>query len=683
MCYKSSPIDNNNQRRRPQVTTEKRPQRKRGVRASRASLTRALTNAGLRTQAALAERIANFEGLDAAPKDVVNRVFRELPVEPQTLERVARALGVEAYKLYKTAGEAAAETGTAQQADRRPRAPVLAATVAALAAAIVGGWWYFREQPPDDEPAAAAALRPLGLGMPTMAILAIAGDNNAVLANALRVAFDDHFVVATRAAAMLTRELDPVAAARRLRTDAVIDGEIVTVGRLSAVRLYLFAGDLRRQVWAESLPTVALADRVDDIAAHAALAVRQTAGMPVPERAVPYFPLAPVQDDYLQGEYYLDRPSSELNVRRAQGRFEAALRQDANYARAHAGLCQTLLEAHWMDDEERALRDAARACGQALQLDPDDRVVAAAHAHFLSRTGRNDEAIEVYEKIIETHSMDAMALAGLASSRLQAFRQGGDRAMLTAAKEAARLAADVDPLVWKPLFALATMEWFDGNVTEAIAASEAAIARDENEYVLANLGTFYLCDGAFEEARDAYSRARELNPRSYVGDEFLGTAYYFLGDFEGSAALRQRAIEAVSAGEPEIHEMWGNLGDSYRQIEDREKAVDAYTRAAEIAERDYLRGTAPAADRAARAYYYTMLKGLEPNAVPDDVARTIDDEIDGIAAELDSATSLRRMAQTYLEREEIDKARATLDRATATCRGYADFPDLAALTQDN
>jgi tetratricopeptide (TPR) repeat protein len=310
-------------------------------------------------------------------------------------------------------------------------------------------------------------------------------------------------------------------------------------------------------------------------------------------------------------------------------------------------------------------------------------VVAAAHAHFLSRTGRNDEAIEVYEKIIETHSMDAMALAGLASSRLQAFRQGGDRAMLTAAKEAARLAADVDPLVWKPLFALATMEWFDGNVTEAIAASEAAIARDENEYVLANLGTFYLCDGAFEEARDAYSRARELNPRSYVGDEFLGTAYYFLGDFEGSAALRQRAIEAVSAGEPEIHEMWGNLGDSYRQIEDREKAVDAYTRAAEIAERDYLRGTAPAADRAARAYYYTMLKGLEPNAVPDDVARTIDDEIDGIAAELDSATSLRRMAQTYLEREEIDKARATLDRATATCRGYADFPDLAALTQDN
>ena len=57
------------------------------MRASRAKLAHALTEAGLKTQAALAERIADIEGLDAAPKDVVNRVFRELPVDPTTLER--------------------------------------------------------------------------------------------------------------------------------------------------------------------------------------------------------------------------------------------------------------------------------------------------------------------------------------------------------------------------------------------------------------------------------------------------------------------------------------------------------------------------------------------------------------------------------------------------------------------
>lgn len=125
--------------------------------------------------------------------------------------------------------------------------------------------------------------------------------------------------------------------------------------------------------------------------------------------------------------------------------------------------------------------------------------------------------------------------------------------------------------------------------------------------------------------------------------------------------------------------MWGNLGDSYRQTGDRDEAIAAYVRAAEIAERDHLRGTAPVADQAARAYYYTMLSRLDPALVPASVRRNIDDEIDEIDAELVSATALRRMAQTYLARGDEDRARAALDRATATCRGYAMLPDLAPL----
>ena len=223
------------------------------------------------------------------------------------------------------------------------------------------------------------------------------------------------------------------------------------------------------------------------------------------------------------------------------------------------------------------------------------------------------------------------------------------------------------------------MEWFDGNVRGAITASEAARARDENEYVLANLGSFYLCDGDFEKARSAYARAQELNPGSYVGYEFLGQAYYFLGDFERSAELRQKGIDSIASGNPEIHEMWGNLADSYRQTGNIEEAIAAYVRAAEIAERDYLRGTAPVADQSARAYYYTMLDKLDPALVPEPVLANIDEEIDAIAAKLVSASALRRMAQTYLERGDIEKARAALARATESCKGYARLPDLAPL----
>ncbi len=664
------------------VIMEQRGQRKRGVRASRASLTHALSEAGLRTQAALANRMAELEGLDAAPKDVVSRVFRERPVEPQTLERVARALGVEAYTLYMTAEENAREGSGAAGAPppaARPGRAKLAVGAGLLFTLLAAGLWWGLAPPAGESRHTAAAPQALDLGTRTLTVLPLDGDSGMILADALRAALGDVFKVSTSTAAVLTQALDPVSAAERLRTDAAVDGEIVAVGRLSGVRLFLFTNGVRRQVWAESLPSVTLAERYGDIASRAALAIRQATGLPVPEGAVGHYPLAPVQDDYLAGEYWLDRPSSELNVRRARNHFEAALRQDPNFARAHAGLCRTLLEAHWMDDEEVALRDAARACGQALQLDQNDSVVAAAHAHFLSRTGRNDEAVAVYERIVQSDPRDAQALAGLAASRLQAFRQGGDRAALVSAKSAARLAADIDPNVWKPLFALATMEWFDGNIPGAIAASEAALARDENEFVLANLGTLYLCDGAFADAKQAYSRARELDPGSYVGDEFLGMAHYFLGDFEQSAILRQRAIDAVAAGEPEIHEMWGNLGDSYRQAGEQAKAVAAYLRAAEIAERDYLRGTAPVSDRAARAYYYTMLESLQPGIVPPEVSRRLDEQIEGLDADVTSATDLRRLAQTWLVRGNAARARESLARATSTCRGYARFPDLLTL----
>jgi len=657
--------------------------RKRGVRASRIKLAHALTEAGLKTQVALAERIADIEDLESVPKDAVNRVFRELPVDPITIERVARALGVEAHTLYLSSDEEEPVFDASAASPRRPSrgAYGLAAAMLALVIALSIRAWFAAESPPPDSQADAASASPsaLSLGTPSLAVIPFDDDMDDAFAAALREQLADHFNVALPTAAVLTRSHDPVEVATLLRTDVVIDGHFTQVGRLSAVRVYLYKGGVRQQVWSDSVPTAALADALPVFAEQTALAVRRAFGMPVPGADAGHFALAPVQDDYLDGEYFLDQPSSELNIKRARSHFESALRKDANYARAHAGLCQALLEEHWMGSEERALNDASLACGQAVQLAPGDRVVASAHAHFLRRTGRNDEAIALYEQTVERHPKDAIALDGLATSRLFAYRESGDRAMLVMAKVAAQEAAAVDPYVWKPLFALATMEWFDGDVSAAIGASEAALARNENEYVLANLGSFYLCDGALEQARDAYARARDLNPLSYVGDEFLGQAHYFLGDFERSAALRQKAIDSVATGDPEIHEMWGNLADAYRQTGDRDKAIEAYVHAAEIAERDHLRGNMPVGDRAARAYYYTMLAALDPAAVPDSVLGNIDDEIDEIAAALVSASSLRRMAQTYLQREEIDKAREALGRATQTCKGYALLPDLAAL----
>lgn len=646
--------------------------RRRGVQASRSKLARALAEAGLSTQAALADRIADLEELDVAPRDAVSRAFREMPIDVTTLDRIAHALGVEAHTLYKTSDEADESSPPPDAGSRRARSRPIAITALILAAVAVSLWWLERMSEPEVADDRAETIE-LTLGDEKLAVLAFEGDDEQQLTSAIRAALDTDFTVATQTAGALTQDLDPGEVASRLRVDAVIDGELVRSGRLSAARVYLYTNGVRQQLWSDSWPASATPQHVEVVANDVLQAVRRAAGLPGADAG--HFALQAAQDYYLAGEQLLDAPSSELNIKRAQSRFESSLRQDANYARAHAGLCQALLEEHWMLDEQKALEDAAITCGRALQLDADHPVVAAAHAHFLRRTGRNDEAIQHYESAIENYPNDASLLYGLSNSRLDAYRQTGEAPLLQAAIAAATRATNADEYFWKAPFGLATMHWFDGNVNAAISALEIARTRNENEMILGNLGSFYLCAGQFAEAKETYERAREVNPESYVGTEFLGQAYYFLGEFEESARLRQQAIDGIAEGSPEIHEMWGNLGESYRQAGDVDRAIAAFEQAAEIAERDYLRGIAPAGDRAARAYYYISLNRLDPEAVPVEIMESIVGELADTEAELTSASERRRLAMAYKLLGDDDRAQAMIDQAGATCPGYAKMPD--------
>ncbi|MBL4630359.1 MAG: hypothetical protein JKY14_04100 [Paraglaciecola sp.] len=79
--------------------------RKRGIKASKIKLHKAMAKVGIKTQAALANKIADIENIDTPPKDMVSRIFREISVQPSSIERVANAINVEAYSLYKSSSE--------------------------------------------------------------------------------------------------------------------------------------------------------------------------------------------------------------------------------------------------------------------------------------------------------------------------------------------------------------------------------------------------------------------------------------------------------------------------------------------------------------------------------------------------------------------------------------------------
>ncbi|QIB66700.1 tetratricopeptide repeat protein [Kineobactrum salinum] len=671
------------------MSNREQPSRRRGIRASRTRLYRALTAAGFKTQAALAESMADLEGLAQAPKDVVSRVFREQPVELPTLERVARALGVDAWELYKTADEpepaSAGGPGHTTPAPRPARIGRwhIGVGLLLLLLGFAGLWWVQQDSTASDSRTiAATAISLLDPGPPTLALHPIAGDSDDQLTAALRLYLDQQYTLSSPTATVLTHDLEADAVAQRLRVQAVVEGELLTVGRYSAVRIYLYTGSVRAQVWAETVPTIELDENRLGIAANAARAIADRLGVPAAgdDEWPLYFPAATAQDYYLEGLAHLDGPASELNVLRAQSRFEAALRQDPDYADAHAGLCRALLEEYWMEEAQRALADAAQACNRALQLAPTAPATRLAQAHFLRVTGRLEEALDSYGILLTGNPRDAAALLDMAVTLLQLFHRDGNPADLEAARAAATQATVAAPDFWKPPFWLATLEYTAGDIGAAIASAEEARGREENEFILANLGTFYFCANNLTQARLAYERARDIAPQSYVGDEFLGMLLYLQADYAGSAQLRQRAIDNLSAvGQPEIHEMWGNLADSYLHNGASAAAVRAFVKAAEIAERDVLQGIGTPADRASRGYYYTMLQQLVPEQVPVTAREHIVADMEAASATILEPGPAIRLAKAWLQHGRPERALRAFEQAVSSCAGYANTPGLDSL----
>ncbi len=680
--------------------TDQTRRRRRGVRASRSKLSQAMSAAGIRTQAALAERIADMEGLESVPRDALNRAFRQHPIDPNTLARVAKALGVEPFTLYLTEQEAEADAqasaldradgnattkSSAEAAGARTRWVVWLVAAGLVLAAMFGGRAYRQPAGPVPAQSAAPAVVPLTApgGRLTMAVVGTQEASARPLAAALRERLSTSFAVASQGAALLTRDLAPAQIAERLQADVVVQVGAETVGRHAGLTVWLFARGSNRQVWAQSMDTPQLAVRTQALAAQAAEAVRYALGLPTVSGLVPpHFPLAPVQRDYLRGRANLDAAQSELNIKRAQSRFQAALRQDANFAQAHAGLCEALVQESWMSDEQRTLADAQASCHQALLLAQRDPYVMSAQGTMLTRSGRLDEAVTVYSEVLAEWPDYVDALNGLAAARFARFRQLSEQADLLSARALSVRAAEAEPTLWKTHFYLGVYEHALGDLPKAIAASEVALKHDRNPYVLGNLGTLHFCGGDMDRARSYYEEAQTLAPQSYVGSEFLGMVYYYLEQFDTSVRLRKAAIEGLSAADtPMVQQMWGALGDSYRHAGQVQEAVAAYLQAVEILERDALRGIGSVTDQAARAYYHSVLSTLAPAQIPPALAAETARGLDDIFARAAEPAAFIRLSETWRLQGDLENARAALARAEAHCPGYALHPDLKHLRE--
>jgi adenylate cyclase len=145
-------------------------------------------------------------------------------------------------------------------------------------------------------------------------------------------------------------------------------------------------------------------------------------------------------DHYLKGMSHL-REGTEMAAHLAHEQFEKALREDQNYARAYAGLADSVLELgdYLFSPVPTAIKEAQRYIEKALALDPDLAEARMSLATLLMYEYKFSEAESEFLRAIEANPSNASAHQRY-STCLQTFGR-----MEEALKEVLR-AEELDPL---------------------------------------------------------------------------------------------------------------------------------------------------------------------------------------------------------------------------------------------
>lgn len=677
----------------------------------------ALLGAGLKTQTALAEKIAEVEELDTAPKDLVNRVFRELPVDPSTLERVAHALAVPAHSLYLSSDEATYylnEDDTEDDiesdvdADDSESPPASTDTSLKQPSAQIAQDNLANSNP--SIAAFAARKKPSRFIAPLVGLFAllmavywlgptlyskVKADKNQQDFTAPNSVVIYHTSKDLEPAAKQLAELLPDTIHRTLiseplikppilsanianqfHADAVITLNLQTIGHYQFTQIYFYYNGEQHQLAAIHHTRDQLSHNPDLVAKlylqPLMLALEGSA-------LAPSISLAE-QKDFMLSRQSLESIFSELNIKRAESLLNNLLEQQPEFYLAHAGLCEAYLYESWMGNEKQLLEKAEKHCALASLHQPNSPYTMVANGLLLRRTGQVDQSIDTFNHLLEIWPNDAEALMGLSISERTAYNQAGQSSsqLLDQALQHAELSLNLEANNWAGYIHLAALYKAKSQYENSVAALEKSVALHKNEMALVNLGSLRFCMGEIENSHASYLSAYELAPDSYLSSDFLGQSYYYTHDYLLSIKYRDQAIKKVGSGDGGIHKQWGNLGDSQRQQGDNKAAIDSYREALTIVKRDDLRGNIDLSTKVYYAYYFEMLHHLAPETFPVEMSPYNDEELSGLMAENTEIPSFLRLGIIFSFRGQQDLARNAFDIALNKCAGYENNPDLIA-----
>lgn len=678
--------------------------RQRGIRASLPKLQQALLAAGLKTQSALAERIADLENLENPPRGLVNKMFRSEPVDPASIERVALALQVEAWTLYansndvpvgssastdalsadtdadtaSAAGSAAPAAANSERGLRRAHLLLLSGLLLLCMAVWRLPHWLSDAGNQPNVDSASTDNSPLPAPQPAnFVILPVAADPSRPeqsfdlqpLAAMLAPALSSYWRQLPSAISGSEWPGDAQRIAAAPGVDYVVELRSDARGRWRALLINLHQAGSMRSVWQKVFPASASEARLQRMFEQAAQAIVQPSELALGSRDA--------LRKYMLGRYFLDQARTADHLRRALTEFESAIRVVPDYAAAHAGLCEALVHEHIRSGDTTRLEEAESPCRRALELLPVLPEALVAQVTLDRKRGRHTEAMARAQQALQQAPQQIDAMLAMAELQFGSYARGEDADGLAQALRTLQQAAEIEPGFWKIPYQQARLLYMGGDLAAALQAAGLAAARDANLQVLNNLGTLQFCAGDFAAARDSYIRAGEQDPDSSVGAGQIAVIDYNLGQFDaavdGFAAAIQRHAESGAA---EDHRLWGNYADALRHAGQHDQAKQAYATAIALAERLYHSGDGQPMHAVANLYYRTMLARIDveqPAPQPSDVAV--------LTIQIDNLDAIYKiyLAIVLQHLDQHDQAADLLVVAATGCPGLAISPDITVI----
>jgi len=667
--------------------------RKRGIKASRAMLDAAMLNAGIKTQASLADKIADDENLDISPKDTVNRAFRQENVSPLTIARIAKVLGVEAYTLYLSKKEAELIDGNTRSnnLNQASSASDLTASVSSYRKMAFAGllvivgislfWSLNRESSESSiaESDSQATDTTSILGQSSLVLYSYSQETD-FLANRLNQELAKNYAVVSVNRALLPVNSMAIDIAGEYQADGVLTIREHRIGRFIGLQIYLYFNGIEELIWTDSYQKLEAVVRRNEIAAaiHSNVNRAFSSSSSEHDHRMMLNQLA-AQKKYLQARKLLDDYQSELNLKKAQEYLHSAIQIYSNFAKGHAALCKSLIYESWRSDEKSYLEQAQEECNKATQISADELYVSATIAHLYRRSGRIEQSIELYNQLLKKWPNNTDLLAGISNAYGDVFGQqlpqfpNAVEAMISNIKKSIAL----EPDYWRHHSTFGLVSYLAGDMNGAAIGFGDAVELNPNELALINAGSINQCVGNLKKAKYFFNKARQIAPESYLGDDYLGSVYFYEREYQKAYQLKQKALNTFDDSETGgIHQMWGDLGDAYRLAGKTEQAVDAYLAAIKIVERDELRGNITVSDKVNRYFYQLILTKIAPQRFSIEAFNFDFNQLKVLAKKDLISSAQIKLAHSFYIYNELENAKSILDNVITKCPVYNENPDV-------